>query len=71
MTVLTRLFRCLCLGSVLFSVPASAATLFYEDFNSDTMGGTWRGYNTFSVAGTPYGSMGLITGAANSPTGQS
>lgn len=71
MTALTRLFRCLCLGSTLFSVPVSAATLFYEDFNSDTMGGTWRGYNTFSVAGTPYGSMGLISGATNSPTGQS
>lgn len=71
MTVLTCLSRWLCFCLLFSSLPLSAATLFFEDFNSDVMGQSWKGYNTFSVAGTPYGSLGFTTGIANSPTGQS
>lgn len=66
MTVLTRL---LCFGLLVACIPAQAATLFFEDFNSDTLTTTWRGYNTSTISGTPYGSMGFTAGAGNSPTG--
>lgn len=62
------LSRLLCLGLLAASASAHAATLFFEDFNSDALNTTWRGYNTFTVAGTPYGSMGFTAGSTNSPT---
>lgn len=62
------LSRLLCLGLLTASASAHAATLFFEDFNSDSLTTTWRGYNTFTVAGTPYGSMGFTSGSMNSPT---
>ncbi len=65
MTFLTRL---LCLGLLAACAPAYTATLFFEDFNSDSLTTTWRGYSTAS-AGTSYGNMGFTTGQANSPVG--
>lgn len=65
-------FSCLSLGFLAFALPASAATLFSENFTGDTVGqttGTWRGFNTINVTGTAYGASGVTTGSA-APTAE-
>lgn len=63
---------CLSLGLSAFALPATAATLFTENFTSDTVGqtsGTWRSFNTINVTGTTYGGTGVTTGSA-APTAE-
>ncbi|MCW0217860.1 MAG: PEP-CTERM sorting domain-containing protein [Prosthecobacter sp.] len=72
MTVFYSFIRLFCLVMVSCTLPLSAATLFTENYTGETIGqgtGTWRGYNTISVAGTSYGGVGITTGAT-APSGE-
>jgi hypothetical protein len=72
MTVSYSFLRLFCLGMVSCALPLSAATLFTEDYTGETIGqstGTWRGYNTISVTGTPYAGVGITTGSS-APSGE-
>lgn len=72
MIVVSSISRWLCLGLLGCALPISAATLFTENFTGETIGqssGTWRGFNSTSIAGPAYGGVGITTGAT-APTAE-